>query len=152
MLLTVLAAAFLASAHLLAVADRPVKKTDPVKADLKNLEGEWVIVSYIQGGQDFSANYAGNMKRIISGKRWTTIVNGQATEYTFSIDPTKKPKTIDFLMAGEAAGSSPRPSIYEVDGDTLKLCQVLGGNRPTEFASGQGSQAILTIAKRQKAK
>jgi len=39
------------------------------------------------------------------------------------------------------------PCIYEVDGNTLKLCQAQAGQkRPTKFTSDDGS--ILTIARR----
>jgi uncharacterized protein (TIGR03067 family) len=149
--LLALTVALLASAHLLGVAVRPMKK-DPVKEDMKKLEGEWVIESYIQGGQDFSATFgAGKMTRTISGNRWTTTSNGQVTPYTFRIDPGKKPKTIDITMGGEGKQQT-FLCIYEVEGDTLKLCQAQAGqNRPAKFEAANGND-ILTVAKRKKAK
>ncbi len=150
--LLALTAAVLAGGHLPGVAIRPMKK-DPVKEDMKKLEGEWVIESYIQGGQDHSATFGGGkMTRTISGNRWTTSSIGQVTQYTFRIDPTKKPKTIDITMAGDGTQKQTFLCIYEVEGDTLKLCQAQAGqNRPAKFEATNGND-ILTVAKRKKAK
>jgi uncharacterized protein (TIGR03067 family) len=141
--------AFLVSPHLPGVAVRPMKK-DPVKEDMKLLQGEWIIMSYVQGGKDYSASYAGTMVRTITGNRWNTTQGGAVTQYNFKIDPTKKPKTIDITMAGDGVQQS-FPCIYEVDGNTLKLCQAQSGQkRPTKFTSDDGT--ILTIARRRTVK
>jgi uncharacterized protein (TIGR03067 family) len=147
--LMILAAAFLASANLLAVALRPMKK-DPVKEDMKKLEGQWVIESYIQLGQDMSATWAGKMSRVITGNRWATTSGGQTTQYTFQIDPTKRPKAMDITTVGPGGEKQTFLCIYEVTGDTLTLCQAQGGQkRPTKFTAKAGND-ILTVAKRRK--
>ena len=42
---------------------------------------------------------------------------------TFKIDPSKKPKAIDFTAADGSAKGKPSKGIYELDGDTLNLLQ-----------------------------
>jgi hypothetical protein len=42
-------------------------------------------------------------------------------------------------------------AIYEIDGDTLKVCYDLGGkNRPTEFKTKEGTALFLATYKREK--
>jgi len=40
---------------------------------------------------------------------------------TFTIDPAKKPKTIDYQMTDGFTKGKKQLGIYEVDGDTFKL-------------------------------
>jgi uncharacterized protein (TIGR03067 family) len=68
------------------------------------------------------------------------------------IDAAKKPKTIDTeVTAGDLKGNTIQ-GIYEIDGDTLRVCVVLPGKceRPTEFSGKAGSGCNLTIYKREK--
>jgi hypothetical protein len=44
-----------------------------------------------------------------------------------------------------------RLGIYELNGDTLRICRAEAGEeRPMEFKSKEGTQTILSVAKRQK--
>jgi uncharacterized protein (TIGR03067 family) len=138
----------LISGDLGAVADRPSKK-DPRKEDLKKLQGTWEVVSYLSEGIGSTFK----MHRTISGNQWTTHTDGQPIRYRFEIDPTKKPKTIDILPVDGPLQGKRLLCIYEVDGDTLKLCQAQADKpRPTKFTGDAGSGCILTVAKRAKAK
>jgi uncharacterized protein (TIGR03067 family) len=69
----------------------------------------------------------------------------------YTIDPTKKPKAIDFeATEGEARGKKIQ-AIYELDGDTLKFC--LAGSdkdRPTDFTAKEGSGRTMSVWKRAK--
>ena len=43
------------------------------------------------------------------------------------------------------------PGIYELDGDTLKVCYAIdGGKRPAEFKAKPGSKHVLIVFKRLK--
>jgi uncharacterized protein (TIGR03067 family) len=68
------------------------------------------------------------------------------------IDATKKPKAIDIEVAtGEHQGTIYR-GIYELDGDTLRICFALPdrAERPTEFSARKGSNCALSEFKRVK--
>jgi uncharacterized protein (TIGR03067 family) len=148
----ILTVALLVRPDVQAVTDRPPKK-DPVKDDLKKLQGEWVVVSYFQNGVDHSGTLAQAMFRTISGNQWTTRTNNSSIQYTFQIDPTKKPRAIDIQMAGNQGNGQPMLCIYKVEGDTLTLCQAQPGQeRPTKFLSPSGSNLILTVARRKASK
>jgi uncharacterized protein (TIGR03067 family) len=72
---------------------------------------------------------------------------------TSTIDPRKKPKTIDFTITeGEGKGNE-HLGIYELGEKTRKLCFASPGKeRPTEFSSAPGSGQILVTFEREKAK
>jgi len=62
-------------------------------------------------------------------------------EGTFKLDPAAKTKAIDILVKGD----KDTLGVYELDGDTLKLCTAPSGKmtRPTEFkADGKGTYVI----------
>jgi uncharacterized protein (TIGR03067 family) len=68
------------------------------------------------------------------------------------IDAARNPKTIDLeIMAGEYKGIV-YLGIYELDGDTLRLCFALPDRpvRPSEFSASKGSVRALTEFKRGK--
>jgi uncharacterized protein (TIGR03067 family) len=71
----------------------------------------------------------------------------QSTAWVFRINPRKSPRLIDMVgVEGEQRGSI-LEGIYEVHGDTLKLCHSQK-RRPNEFESRPGSDSTLTILKR----
>lgn len=70
---------------------------------------------------------------------------------SFKLDPTKKPKTIDmtFPAALDAKEDQKVLGIYELEGDTLRLCYGPDrGKRPTELNSKAGSKRSVIVFKR----
>ena len=66
----------------------------------------------------------------------------------FTLDSKAKPKAIDIKPP---KGSEKLVlGIYELDGDTLKICFNEDAKRPKEFASAEGSRTVLLILKREK--
>jgi len=68
-------------------------------------------------------------------------------KFTYKLDPTRKPKEIDLIWAEFANKGKIQLAIYELDGDTLKICESpIGKERPKKFESKKGSgQSILTL-------
>jgi uncharacterized protein (TIGR03067 family) len=135
----------LAAANLAAVVDPDRKKTrtpnvDPVKDELKQLEGKWDyavsrgdLAVTIQAGTYTSADSKGNVRLAAVMK----------------VDPTKKPKWLDMVyIAGPLKGQT-LLALYEVKGDTLTLCiHMSGKDRPTALQGG--GNIDLCVLKRQK--
>jgi uncharacterized protein (TIGR03067 family) len=125
---------------------------DNVSAELKKLSGTWRLVDEFDDGTQTPAGKAKKDKLTFdtTGK-WKVESEGKVVgEGTCTIDPTRKPKTIDYtLTMGEAAGTR-FIAIYELDGDLFRHCGVLKGNRPSEFSSKPGSEQILTTFRREK--
>jgi uncharacterized protein (TIGR03067 family) len=78
---------------------------------------------------------------------------------TYTIDPSKKPKTGQFIGSTGKFKDSTTLDIYELDGDNLTFCYVIvptgkesSKDRPTKFESKDGTGHILQVMKREKAK
>jgi uncharacterized protein (TIGR03067 family) len=92
------------------------------------------------------------MFRSIKGDKYTVFRFDKARgKGTLKLDATKNPKTIDALPDGPAGKMGPILGIYEIDGDTLKLCFAAPGmERPKDFTCKAGSGHTLTVWMREK--
>jgi uncharacterized protein (TIGR03067 family) len=93
---------------------------------LEQLRGTWTVT---KADPKFEAK-----KMIFDGEKLTMVFSdkpGDSKSVTIKVDPQPKPAQIDFVTDREKS-----PGIYEVSGDTLKICFAAGAtNRPTEFKS-----------------
>jgi uncharacterized protein (TIGR03067 family) len=63
---------------------------------------------------------------------------------TQKLDPSKSPKTLDAKVTDGPNKGAVILGIYEISGDTLKVCfDPEGKKRPTEFKSESGSQTLV---------
>ncbi len=86
--------------------------------------------------------------------RWTIQVEGKRVSCgTGQIDPTKQPKTIDFIPSEGRTRGQVYLGIYELGDNTRKLCYADPGKvRPTGFWSLPGSGYVLVTLERVSAK
>ncbi|MBI1369928.1 MAG: TIGR03067 domain-containing protein [Planctomycetes bacterium] len=68
--------------------------------------------------------------------------NGESIEGEYKLDPAAKPKTMDLTIQGRTA-----PGLYDLDGDTLKVCITEGENatRPTELKPDGNRTPVVTF-------
>jgi uncharacterized protein (TIGR03067 family) len=132
---------------------------DPSKGDLDKLRGKWLTVSLVNDGKTLLDEKAPPKegpatKLVYDGNMWTIKVGDKAVASgVFKIDATKKPKEIDILDESGVKNDKTKLGIYELDGDTYKYCLAPAGkDRPTEFASKNGSGHSLGVSKREKPK
>lgn len=132
----------------LAAGEAPEK--DAVKKEWKKLEGTWMVVAYENNGKkaDDDGIKALGEATIKDGKyTWSTGGGG-----IMVIDPTKKPKQVDYSIVDSEGIVHLYKGIYELDGDTFKDCFALPDmGRPTEFKAPEGSNHAMMIHKRVKA-
>jgi uncharacterized protein (TIGR03067 family) len=123
-----------------------------VKKDMAQLQGEWTMVSGSADGQPMPEQMLKQMKRICKGDETTTTMAGQTyMKAKITIDPSNKPKTIDYQMTDGFTKGKTQLGIYEVDGDTFKSCfGKPGAERPTDFTSKRGDGRTLSVWKREK--
>ena len=124
---------------------------DPaVQRDMAQLQGEWSMVSGSADGQPMPVEMRQQMKRVCKGDEATTMMAGQVfLKAKITIDPSKKPKTIDYQMTEGFTKGKTQFGIYEVAGDTFKSCFASpGAERPKDFTSTPGDGRTLTVWKR----
>ena len=138
-----------------AVATAGDTKDEAIKKDRKQYEGTWRVVALEVNGNKAKDEDAKKFT-VVNGSDGTWSLRSEDKEIskgTSTIDPTKKPKTIDFTPTeGEGKGNE-YLGIYELGEKTRKLCFAPAGKeRPTEFSSTPGSEHILVTFEREKAK
>jgi uncharacterized protein (TIGR03067 family) len=106
------------------------------EADGKKSSKEWIkgVIMTSDGSGKFSARRGGKV----------------IAEATVQLDPTTKPRTIDVTFtAGKRKGKA--LGIYEIAGDTFRVCIARPGNeRPAAFSAQVGSGRTLIVYKRKK--
>ena len=117
------------------------------------LEGTWHVLSLEVDGMKIPKETIKESKLIIKGKEFTMKEKVATYKGTFSIDPSKKPKTIDVKFREGPEKGNTSLGIYELDGDDLKLClSVTTKERPTEFTAKPKSGHGFEVLKREKPK
>ena len=122
---------------------------DPPKGD-KDLDGEWEVVSAIQGGKEQPPPERKQLVSIMGEK--IVFKDGDETHTgTLKLDPAKTPRTFDLTPDDGPEKGKTTKGIYEIKGDEMKVCHGdAGADRPKEFASKEGSGLALVTLKRVK--
>ena len=102
--------------------------------DLAALKGDWKVADSLQAG------LGGFLKPFQKGGKATDAVRVEGdklrfllgkdtlSEFRVKLDPSKSPPTIDLV-----SGKKTYLGIYELKGDTFRLCLVEGKKRPTDL-------------------
>jgi len=119
---------------------------DAQKKDMDMLQGTWRLVAVEVDGKQ--ATRAGQKQepimKVEANKFTSTLDDKHEFKGTFTVDPSKKPKQVDFkVLEGEHEGKT-LLGIYEVTGDKLRAAYGDPGQpRPTEFTSKAGASLYL---------
>lgn len=128
---------------------------DAVKKELKAMAGTWRPVSAENNGFKVPEDGLKDTRRALDADgKWTTR-RGEETVVEWKVkrlDPTKTPKAIDIEVASGSYKGVVYLGIYELEGDTLRICFAMPDRpvRPTEFSAGKGSVRALSEFKREK--
>jgi uncharacterized protein (TIGR03067 family) len=123
---------------------------DATKKEMAQLEGQWSMLSGEANGVAMPKDTVKSGKRVAKDGE-TSVTFGEQVYFKakFSIDPTKKPKAIDYMMTEGPTKGKTHLGIYELEGDTVKFCFAAPGkDRPTEFTAKEGSLRTLSVWKR----
>ena len=121
------------------------------KGDEKMLQGTWTPTSAELAGQKFPDETLKTMKLILTAGKYTVKVGNQTDQGTVTFDPAKKPKAMDITGTDGPNKGKTFLAIYELTGDTLKVCYDLSGKaRPAEFKTKPDSQLFLVTYQREK--
>jgi uncharacterized protein (TIGR03067 family) len=123
--------------------------------DMEQLQGTWMTVfDEHQGrplppervkGSGLRVAFRGNEVRLLRGD--TAVAEGY-----FLLDPGAQPKAINLTVRTSAGGFLTLRGIYELTGDTLRLCTAPAPAqpRPREFKTRPGVDEELSIYQRER--
>ena len=147
-----LPAAFLFGLAAVAMSAALAEDSEAIKKDIAQLQGEWSMVSGSADGYALPDAMRETAKRVCKGDETTVTIGAQLLmKAKFTIDPSRKPKIIDYQMIDGPTKGKKQLGIYEVAGDTAKFCfGSPGSERPTDFTSKPGDGRTLSVWKRKK--
>jgi uncharacterized protein (TIGR03067 family) len=124
---------------------------DNAKSDKELIQGTWEVVSSSEPGREVPFDGA----RFIFTVELLTLQSKDATDVEdmigvkYTLDPTKKPKSIDTSHELDPGKPIIQLGIYSLRGDTLELClEGAGKPRPTELGGENGHGFILKRTKK----
>ena len=132
---------------------KPDAKPDAAK-ELKKFEGAWVVESMEMDGQKPPAEEIAQFRLVFDADKYSMkMADNVVAKGKIKIDPTKKPKTIDVTPSEGDNSGQLMLGIYEFDGDKMKACYAMPGNkRPEKYAAEAGSGQMLIVIKHSKDK
>ena len=132
---------------------RAEKSTNQEKPDLEKIQGSWKAVEAEQEKKDATAKELEQMNIRFTFKgdklrlqKMEPDNQPLETDGEFSLNPSTNPKQIDFgIYRGKELLNS--RGIYELDGDSLKIC--FGEKRPTKFTIATGTDHRVIVFHKQ---
>src|SRR2546423_13056847 len=106
-----------------------------VEKELKKFQGTWTFASVETGGREIPAAEFQGITVTFEGDKYTVKKGDEVIQAaTQKLDPSKSPKTLDVTVAEGLNKGAGMLGIYEISGDTLKVCfDPEGKKRPTQF-------------------
>ena len=125
-------------------------RADAAADDWKKLAGTWKVEAATFNGDDATAAFKEAVLTVEEGK-YKVDFAGMTDVGTLKIHPAKKPKLMTIIGTDGPNKDKTVPAIYEIDGDTLKVCYTLDGKEaPKEFKSTAETKTLLVTYKRDK--
>jgi uncharacterized protein (TIGR03067 family) len=115
------------------------------KSDLEQLQGDWALMEMVANGEKLPDEARSNIKLKIKDNQYFLETGDQPSQGSFKLTERGNPR----LMDATTQGGDELAAIYEISGDTFKVCYAVNGaSRPTEFKSSEGSDHVLAVYKR----
>ena len=124
-------------------------KDEMIKKDKDGMQGAWNVIEIYSDGIRADVTKLVGAKITIKGDKATGkgVRLGKDNETSFRLDPTQKPKAIDFIHQDGVITTG----IYDLEGDKLKICNTIPKSpRPKDFEPKKGAGLILIILRRDK--
>ncbi len=132
-------------------ADKPSTR-EAARKDLAALQGTWSLVAMETEGDAVGADEFKGWHVVYDGDTVTLHSDTEVRRHgIITLDPTRKPKAINTWDQDGPYDDRTVPGIYELKGDSLKLCFARPGDeRPTEFTTKKGTGFLLAVYERRK--
>ena len=133
-------------------AEEKGDKREAAKKEWKLLNGTWEVTRLVVDGKEQPAPKGATLT--LKDGKYTVRQGGKVVgEGASKVDPTASPKSLDLTPGGGPTKGKTVPAIYEVKGETLRLCFAPPGKpRPKALESRKGSGHTLDTYKRAKAR
>jgi uncharacterized protein (TIGR03067 family) len=119
--------------------------------DAKALQGLWTPAQAELAGQPLADAVLKSISLKLDHGRYEVLVGDKPDRGTCSFDATTRPKSMTIIGTEGPNHGKTFPAIYELKGDTLRICHDLSGaKRPTEFKSLAGTRLYLVTYHRKK--
>jgi len=119
--------------------------------DAKVIEGKWKPVKAELGGNPMTDAVLRTITMKLDHGKYEVFVAGNPDRGTYTMDAGTQPKSISVTGTEGPNNGKTFPAIYELNGDTLRICYDLSGaKRPTEFKSNPGTRLYLVTYQRNK--
>ncbi len=110
------------------------------------IDGEWDMTEAVLNGKPLAPDMVKWCRRITRGDL-TTVLAGPQTmlKARFQLDPSARPRAIDYVVLEGADKGKAQAGIYELDGKTLRICMAAPGkSRPIDFSWATGDGRSFT--------
>ena len=116
-------------------------------ADAVAVRGSWTCVSAVVGGKPLPENTVRKLKLTLTADRYKTERGDEVLfDSTYRLDSGKNPGRIEVISTESDAAGKPVLGIYSLEGDTLRICYAMPGEkRPERFESAARSGAFLIV-------
>jgi uncharacterized protein (TIGR03067 family) len=119
--------------------------------DAKAVQGSWTPAQADLGGQPMPEAVLKTISLKLDKGKYEVSVGGRPDKGTYTLDATSKPKGMTITGTDGPNQGKTFPAIYELKGDTLRICYDLSGaKRPAEFKSIAGTQLYLVTYRHKK--
>ncbi|AWM40836.1 hypothetical protein GobsT_06130 [Gemmata obscuriglobus] len=125
---------------------------EAAKKELKALEGTWTVVAAEHDGAPLDRVVGGEMV-IKENNFHVKTKSGTELKGDLVLNPTKKPKHIDYVHQDGPLKDKKWEGVYELKGATLKICYAEADSekeRPTEFKTLKNSKLLYLELQREK--
>ena len=118
-------------------------------SDIDQLQGSWNIQSLEVEGHQMGSEMLSQARLEINGSQFTTTGMGAEYSGTLKLDNSVSPARLDMKFSSGPEKGNTNLGIYEMNGDSWRLCLATRGNvRPTTFSSANGEGFALEVLTR----
>ncbi len=134
------------------LADDPPPSRQAALDDLKKLQGTWECVKMEREGDEIPPEHFKGSSVVYENDLATLYRDGEFFRRgIITLDPSKTPKRINTWDLGGPYADESVPGIYEIDGDTLKICFSRPKiERPKEFTTKKEPGFLYVVYQRKK--
>lgn len=119
--------------------------------DAKALQGKWVPTKAELAGQPMADDVLKTITLKLDDGKYEVHVGDKPDKGTYTLDSTTQPRGMSITGTDGPNRDKTFPAIYELKGDTLRICYDLSGKqRPTEFKTAAGTKLYLVTYSREK--